>query len=158
MKSYRLQKLVEHCRRFGFVTEKFKTSESAYFPESISSEKDTHNRLKNSTDVDVKTVTYEYGSFGSLMRRNVIDQWWKHSVTFQDRVFPLFFLGRNDLDIENAVARHYAFIPRIKAQENYEKLTKEVLCKELGVAQVATQPSCNNTDSFIARYLFKSNE
>ena len=76
--SSKFGRLVDLCRRIGFVTEKTITD---------------RNVLRRLQDQVERKYCYDYGPYGSQLRRNIIQEWWRSVLLFQDNVVSIKYDG-----------------------------------------------------------------
>ena len=125
MASSRIHKIIEHAKKFGFLNS------------------------------DLKRSVNDYGPFGSQMRKNLLDVWWKYSVTLQDNIFPLYVA---DIDRASTIdVNGQSNLPfRNRAENNYESFAKNISSSEIGIAQITSLPAVDNTapySSLFMRYI-----
>ena len=133
--SLRLSKIVAHTSRFGFIKEITATKGTPAAAELIDTSKDEAPKLGKG---------YKYGPFGSLLRRSLIEQWWKHSVTLQNDVFALSVVDTNETD-----PRSKKVFPRENALQSFKTFSEVVSKKEIGIAQITNLRRDNALDPFI---------
>eukprot|EP00112_Aurelia_sp_Birch-Aquarium-sp1_P024355 Seg7670.1 transcript_id=Seg7670.1/GoldUCD/mRNA.D3Y31 product="DNA polymerase subunit gamma-2 mitochondrial" protein_id=Seg7670.1/GoldUCD/D3Y31 len=131
--SLRLSKIIAHTKRFGFIKEITATQGNP--TAELNAAKDENPRPGKG---------YDYGPFGALLRRNLVEQWWKHSVTLQDDVFSLSVMDGKEVD-----PRSKKFLPRENALQNFKTFSEIVSQKEIGIAQITNLPRDDALDSFI---------
>lgn len=124
MLSSKIGKLIEHVHRFGFI------AESASFRVDQKGSADCLASCHSSEAIKYAPAQ-DYGPFGSQMRKNIVDLWWKHSVTLQDRIFPLCVTDDNMTTFTSQSA-----ISRTRAELSYQSFAKNLSCDELGIAQI----------------------
>ena len=132
--SRRLSKIVAHTSRFGFIKE-ITPMQGTSGKELIDISKDEAPKLGKG---------YKYGPFGALLRRNLIEQWWKHSLTLQDDVFALSVVDEHKTDPKSK-----KFFPRANALQSFKTFSEIVSKKEIGIAQITNLQRDNSLDPFI---------
>ena len=142
--SARFSKLVSHSKKYGFFTKK--TIPKSNLESNLAAANDVEER---SSDGPRQFLT-EYGPFGSLMRANLLEQWWKNTITLQDRIFPLSVVDAL-CDSETNSSRNFN-LPRLRALQNYRDFTRNTLLDdEIGIAQLTTLPFDWNQEFSLSR-------
>ena len=153
MASSRIQKIIEHAKKFGFLNNSLT---ARVHKKCLAIEDASAVPISEESSDDLKITVNDYGPFGSQMRKNVLDVWWKYSVTLQDNIFPLYVPC---IDQASTVkVNGQSSLPyRIRAENNYESFAKHLSNSEVGIAQIMALPFVNNTtpNSFLLmRYDF----
>ena len=142
----RIRKIIEHTTRFGFINESLgaRAHQKCFVVDSPIQSAGQPSMPQSST--------YEYGPFGSQMRKNILDLWWKHSVTLQDNVFPLAVANDSGTFKEDQQEKLHS---SIRAAKSYDKFVKYLLNDEIGIAQITVVPALLSdfpSSSFLIRY------
>ncbi len=136
--SSSVQKLAYHVIKYGFLSHKVCGNVEKL--QAVSGQKQS-NRSK-----DVSEYNCGYGPYGSLMRKNIIEQWWNSTITLHDRIFPLAMIADGpsqaltDFHQTNFFHNHLS-TSRQRAFDNYENYANSVFDEEIGIAQESVLPA-----------------
>lgn len=142
MSLSKIRKLVEHAQRFGFFAESLAEKARKKYDDGASEKRFADPNSGRSSLLDTYLPVQSYGPLGSQMRRNILDSWWKHSVTLQDNVFPLFVADDNDYTTTSLQRSLLSIKPR--ADSCYEGFAKILSSDEIGIAQVTSASQTNH--------------
>ena len=137
MTSSRVQKIIQHARRFGFLNDSLATG--AYHVCTVVGDR-TSNAADGVASCDSTVAVTDYGPFGSQMRKNIFDSWWKYSVTLHDNIFPLVVADRGWMSDTNSNGQTISPY-RIRAEDNYQSISKHLSNDEVGIAQIMNLPA-----------------
>ena len=147
MTSSRVRNIIDHARKFGFLDDSIVTR-----GQQRRSVLEDANSSENSL-TDPSFSVRDYGPFGSQMRKNLLDLWWKYSVTLQENIFPLCAADSELLasSTNNQLKSPY----RDRAVQNYRTFAKHLSSDEVGIAQGTVLPAGMNAVAgpfFLIRY------
>ena len=153
MTSSRVRNIIDHAKKFGFLDDSIVTRGQ----QKCSALEDANSSPASENSLTYPAVSvHDYGPFGSQMRKNLLDLWWKYSVTLQENIFPLCVA---DSELSTSSTNNQLRLPyRDRAVQNYRTFAKHLSSDEVGIAQTTVLPASMNTvpgPFFLIRYKYR---